>query len=162
MPIINKKDNRTREGSNPGLEVREIVDIWQGSQSLKIGEVTIATNTRIPRHIHTNTEEAMMVLEGKLDVVVGGQRMTVEAGDTILAPAGTTHGFVNRYGGPARILFVFPTHEPDRVLATVDGATSGFLSEAGLTGYVSPNDRPLENRVDRRELYGREEQGSGS
>ena len=33
MPIINKKDNRTREGSNPGLEVREIVDIWQGSQS---------------------------------------------------------------------------------------------------------------------------------
>ena len=162
MPIINKNDNRTREGSSPGLEVREIVDIWQGSESLKIGEVTIAPNTRIPRHIHTNTEEAMLVLEGQLDVVLGGQRITVGSGDTILAPAGTTHGFVNRYGESARILFVFPTHEPDRVLTSIDGATSGFLSESGLTGYTSPNDRPLESRTDRKELYGREEQGGGS
>jgi quercetin dioxygenase-like cupin family protein len=146
MPIINKEDNNTREGSSPGLEVRDIVDAGHGSHALKIGEVTIAPNTRLARHIHTNTEEAMVVLEGTLDVVLGRQRMTIGPGHTVLAPAGTTHGFVNRYAEPARILFIFPTHEPDRVVSSVEGTTSGFLSEAGLSGYSSPHDRPLEHR----------------
>jgi len=146
MPIIKKQDNNTRQGSSPGLEVRDIVDAEQGTHALKIGEVTIAPNTRLPRHIHTNTEEAMVVLEGTLDAVVGRERMTIGPGHTVLAPAGTTHGFVNRSNEPARILFIFPTHEPDRVLASVAGATSGFLSEAGLSGYNSPRDRPLEHQ----------------
>jgi quercetin dioxygenase-like cupin family protein len=146
MPIFKKQDTNTRRGSNPGLEVRDILDAEHGTHSLKIGEVTIAPNTRLPRHIHTNTEEAMVVLEGTLDAVVGRERMTIGPGHTVLAPAGTTHGFVNRYDQPARILFIFPTHEPDRVLSSLDGATSGFLSESGLSGYSSPHDRPLENR----------------
>ena len=146
MPIIKKQDNNTRQGSSPGLEVRDIVDAEQGTHALKIGEVTIAPNTRLPRHIHTNTEEAMIVLEGTLDALVGRERMTIGPGHTVLAPAGTTHGFVNRSGEPARIMFIFPTHEPDRVLSSVDGATSGFLSESGLSGYSSPQDRPLEHR----------------
>ena len=146
MPIIKKQDNKTREGSSPGLEVRDIVDAEQGTHALKIGEVTIAPNTRLPRHIHTNTEEAMVVLEGTLDVVLGRERMTIGPGHTVLAPAGTTHGFVNRSDEPARILFIFPTHGPDRVLVTVDGTTSGFLSESGLSGYSTPQDRPLEHR----------------
>jgi len=146
MPIFKKQDNHTRRGSSPGLEVRDILDAEHGTDALKIGEVTIAPNTRLPRHIHTNTEEAMVVLEGTLDAVVGRERMTIGPGDTVLAPAGTTHGFVNRYDQPARILFIFPIHEPDRVLSSLDGATSGFLSEAGLSGYSSPHDRPLENR----------------
>lgn len=144
MPIIKKQDMQQREGNAPGLEVRDIVDEAQGTTSLKIGELTIPPNTRVPRHIHTNTEEAMVVLEGTLDVVVGRQRMTIGPGHTVLAPAGTVHGFVNRYDEPARLLFIFPTHQPDRVLASVSGATSGFLSEAGLSGYSSPHDRPLE------------------
>ncbi len=146
MPIFKKQVNKTRPGSSPGLEVRDIVDAEQGTHALKIGEVTIAPNTRLPRHIHTNTEEAMFVLEGTLDALVGRERMTIGPGHTVLAPAGTTHGFVNRSNEPARILFIFPTHDPDRVLSSVDGATSGFLSEAGLSGYSTPHDRPLENR----------------
>ena len=146
MPIIKKEDNNTRHGSSPGLEVRDIVGAEQGTHALKIGEVTIAPNTRLPRHIHTNTEEAMVVLEGTLDVVVGRERMTIGPGHTVLAPAGTTHGFVNRSDEPARILFIFPTHEPDQVQTRVEGTTSGFLSEAGLSGYNSPKDRPLEHR----------------
>lgn len=146
MPIFKKEDSHNRQGSAPGLEVRDIVDAMHGSEALKIGEVIIAPNTRLPRHIHTNTEEAMVVLEGTLDAVVGRERVTIGPGHTVLAPAGTTHGFVNRSDQPARILFVFPTHDPDRVQATVDGATSGFLSEAGLSGFSSPHDRPLEHQ----------------
>ena len=49
----------------------------------------------------------MILLEGSLDVVLGQERKTIGPGDTVLAPAGTVHGFLNRYGGPARLLFVF-------------------------------------------------------
>jgi quercetin dioxygenase-like cupin family protein len=147
MPIIKKQDNNTREGSSPGLEIHEIADAAQGTEALKVGEVTIAPNTRLPRHLHTNTEEVMVVLEGSLDALVGRERMTIGPGHTVLAPAGTTHGFVNRSDEPARILFIFPTHEPDSVQSTVDGATSGFTSEAGLSGYNSPHDRPLEHQT---------------
>ena len=89
MPIIKKQDNNTREGSIPGLEVRDIVGAEQGTHALKIGEVTIAPNTRLPRHIHTNTEETMVVLEGTLDAVVGREKKTIGPGDTVLAPAST-------------------------------------------------------------------------
>jgi len=64
----------------------------------------------------------------------------------VLAPAGTAHGFLNRYDEPARVLFVFPTHQVERVPVSVAGATSGFLSEKGLSGYESPEDRPLGER----------------
>lgn len=144
MPIIKKQGLTTREGSSPGLEVCILVDAGHGSHSLRIGELTIAPNSRVPRHIHPNTEEAMIILEGTLDVVLGDQRMTLGPGHTVLAPAGTTHGFVNRYEEPARMLFVFPTHQVERVLTSPPGATSGFLSEAGLTGHASPHDRPLD------------------
>ena len=146
MPIIKHEDASIREGSSPGLEVRDLVDADHGSVSLKVGVVTVAPNSRIPRHIHTNTEEAMVVLEGKLNVVLGRQRETVEPGQTILVPSGTTHGFTNPYSEPAKILFVFPTHHVEGVFSSVDGATSGFLSETGLTGYSSPKNRPLDRR----------------
>ena len=146
MPIIKRGDWTKREdATSPGLESFGIVDADHGSASLRLGEVTIASMSRVPRHTHTNTEEAMVLLEGELEALVGSQRMTIGPGDVVLAPAGSVHGFVNRSETPARLLFVFPIHEPDRVLARPpDAPPSGFPSEQGLTGYSSPHDRPLE------------------
>jgi len=146
MPIIKTQNLTKREGSSPGLEVYDLVDAAQGSHVLTIGELTIAPNARVPRHIHPNTEEAMIILEGTLEVVLGDQRMTVGPGHTVLAPAGTVHGFLNRSPEPARMLFVFPIHQVERVLSSMPGATAGFPSEQGLTGYESPQDRPLDRR----------------
>ena len=146
MPIIKRSDWTKRENpDSPGLESFGIVDADHGSASLRLGEVTIASMSRVPRHTHTNTEEAMVLLEGELEALVGSQRMTIGPGDVVLAPAGSVHGFVNRSETPARLLFVFPIHEPDRVLARpTDAPPSGFPSEQGLSGYSSPHDRPLE------------------
>ena len=145
MPIIRRSDLNKGEQSSPGLESITMVDAAHGSDSLRVGEVTIAAMSRVPRHTHTNTEEAMVLLEGSLDALVGRQRITIEPGDLVLAPAGTVHGFVNRADTPARLLFVFPRHDPDRVLSTpTDALPSGFPSEQGLSGFSSPHDRPLE------------------
>ena len=146
MPIIRRSDRSKREeATSPGLESFSMVDAAHGSESLRVGELTIASMSRVPRHTHTNTEEAMVLLEGSLEAMVGSQRMTIEPGDLVLAPAGSVHGFVNRSDSPARLLFVFPIHEPDRVLSTPANALpSGFPSEQGLSGFSSPHDRPLE------------------
>ena len=146
MPIIRNSDrSSSEENTSPGLESIGIVDAARGSDHLRVGEVTIASKSRVPRHIHTNTEEAMVLLEGELQALVGSQRETIAAGDVVLAPAGTVHGFINLSDSPARLLYVFPIHEPDRVLTTPPNAPpSGFPSEQGLSGFRSPHDRPLE------------------
>lgn len=146
MPIIRSSDrNRGDDGTSPGLESFSIVDAAKGSDHLRVGEVTVAPKSRVPRHTHTNTEEAMVLLEGELQALVGSQRVNIEPGDVVLAPAGTVHGFVNLSDAPARLLYVFPIHEPDRVFTTPPNAPpSGFPSEQGLSGFRSPHDRPLE------------------
>jgi quercetin dioxygenase-like cupin family protein len=144
VPIINKQDLAKSAGAAPGLETCVLVGVEQGSQSLHIEEMTVAPQARVPRRIHPHTEVAIIVLEGTLDTLLGRQRMTIGPGHAMLAPAGTAYGFLNRYDVPARVLFVFPAHQVEHVLVSVPGATSGFLSEKGLSGYVSPQDRPLE------------------
>ena len=146
MPIIRTSDRNRNEAISEGLESYAIVDAAHGSDALRVGELTIAPMTRVPRHAHTNSEEAMVLLEGTLEAQVGSQRMTIEAGDLVLAPAGSVHGFLNRSDSPARLLYVFPRHDPDRVWSTPpDAPPSGFPSEQGLSGFRSPHDRPLEN-----------------
>ena len=148
MPIIRKNDWTQREDAeSPGLELFDIVDAAGGSHNLKVGEVNVPPMTRVPRHIHTNSEEVIIVLEGEVEALVGSQRMAIEPGHAVLAPAGVVHGFVNLSESPARLLYVFPIHEPDRVLTTPSNALpSGFPSEQGLSGFTSPHDRPLGDR----------------
>ena len=143
MPVIDKESLPKREGIAPGLETRVLVGADQGSQSLHIEEVTVAPDARIPRSINPHGEVAIIVLEGSLDAILGRERMTIGPGHTVLIPAGAAHGFLNRSGEPARLLCVFPTHQFEQVPVSVPGATSGFPSEKGLSGYKSPHDRPL-------------------
>ena len=135
MPIINKQDLRKRAGAAPGLETCVLVSAGQGSQSLNIEEVTVAPNARIPRYINPHTEVAIIVQEGRLDALLGRERLTIGPGHAVLAPAGIAHGFLNRYEEPARVLFVFPMHQVEQMAVGVPGAPSGFPSEKGLSGY---------------------------
>ena len=144
MPIINHQELTKKEGDSPGLEGFMLADEERGSESLRIGDLTIAPNARVPRHIHPNTEEAMIVLEGTLDVILGSERATVGAGHTILAPAGVNHGIINRYDKPARMLCVFPTHQVERVVRSAPREKFGFTYPAGLTAHTSSHDRPLD------------------
>ena len=143
MPIIKKQELSNRAGAAGGAERCILVGADQGSQSLHIEEVRVASNARIPRRINPHTEVAIIVQQGKLDAILGRERVPIGQGDTVLAPAGSAHGFLNRYEDPARLLFVYPTHQVEQVEVSIPGATSGFPSEKGLSGYRSPEDRPL-------------------
>jgi quercetin dioxygenase-like cupin family protein len=46
-----------------------------------------------PLHIHTDTDEIIMVTAGALDFRLGDTRQVVEQGHTVSIPAGTPHAF---------------------------------------------------------------------
>ena len=146
MPVISRQDLPKREGDPPGLQSCVLIGAAQASGSLHIEEVTIAPEARRPRSINPQSEMAVIVEQGRVDAILGRNRMTIDAGHVVLVPAGTAHGFLNRYAEPARLLLIFPTHQVEPVPVSVGGATLGFPSEKGLSGYQSPQDRPLQDR----------------
>ena len=93
MPIIRKQESSRRPGAAERAESSILVGVDQGSQSLHIEEVSVAPNARIPRRINPHTEVAVIVQEGKLDAILGRERVLIGPGDTVLAPAGARTAF---------------------------------------------------------------------
>lgn len=114
MPILNKSDIQKGDLA-PGVERWAIVDGDQGAESLSVGDVLLAPGGTVPTHFHP-TEEAMVILEGELEAILGEETITVTEGQTVLAPAGVKHGFTNRSDAPARVLAIFPTARVERTL----------------------------------------------
>jgi len=86
VPIIKKQDLSKKAGAAPGLETCVLVGAGQGSQSLHVEEVTVAPNARIPRCINPHTEVASSS-KGRLDALLGRERLTIGLGHAVLAPA---------------------------------------------------------------------------
>ena len=114
MPILNRNDVNKREPA-PGVEMLDLVNGDLGAQSLSVGELTVAEGMNVPTHIHP-TEEAMVILEGDLHAVLGEEVISVTSGQTVLAPAGVKHGFMNRSGSSARVMAIFPTSNVERTI----------------------------------------------
>ena len=115
MPIINRADAPSEEGY-PGVERAVLVDANQGAQSLWIGHLEVPPGLRVTTHIHPDTEEAMVIVEGRREAILGDEVVELGPGDTVLAPAGVKHGFVNRSGSTATLLAIFPKTQFERVL----------------------------------------------
>lgn len=114
MTVLDRDDNEVGELA-PGVARIEIVNGKLGAESLTISEVTISPGARAPTHTHP-TEEAMVILDGELDAVLGDEIIPVTQGKTVLAPAGVKHGFINRSDSAARLYGVFPTSNVERTL----------------------------------------------
>ena len=117
MPIINSSKAHTEEGY-PGVSRAVLVDSSQGAQSLYVAQLTINPGARVTTHIHPDSEEAMTIIEGELEAILGDEVVVLGPGDTVLAPAGVKHGFVNRTDASAALLAAFPQTHFERV--TVD------------------------------------------
>jgi quercetin dioxygenase-like cupin family protein len=82
-----------------------------------------------PLHHHFELEELIAVVEGLADFTVDGEERRVAAGETILLPAGSRHGFRNAAETTLRTLAIFPAaaprveyeHEPG-VVYTISGS----------------------------------------
>jgi mannose-6-phosphate isomerase-like protein (cupin superfamily) len=83
-----------------------------------------------PIHMHLDEDEAWYVLEGTLDVLLGGRRVHAAAGTAVVAPKGTPHTYANPGPGPVRYLLVMQPrtwaliqalHGADRSATDLDG-----------------------------------------
>ena len=60
-----------------------------------------------PPHRHRRSAELFYVLDGALDVLLEDRIVTLERGDLLVVPAGTTHAFAPPADRDADVLFVF-------------------------------------------------------
>ena len=55
-------------------------------------------------HAHAGSDKVYAVLEGKVHARVSGEEQELQAGQAVLAPAGSEHGIENRSGARAAVL----------------------------------------------------------
>lgn len=60
-----------------------------------------------PAHRHPNSHEFIYVSEGRVEVRLDGQTALLDAGDSVLCPAGTVHGIKNRGSRDARLVLSY-------------------------------------------------------
>jgi mannose-6-phosphate isomerase-like protein (cupin superfamily) len=81
-----------------------------------------------PPHIHHRSDEAFIVLDGELEVLVDAERRILTAGESVLVPAGTIHTFATRGPVGSRIIVVM-TPEIDELIAALHNPEPGVAKD---------------------------------
>lgn len=76
------------------------------------GLARIKAGRRNPLHYHPNCEEVLYVVSGRCAHSYDGQWVRLEAGATIVVPAGVKHNLVNP--GPDDVVCIISFSSPDR------------------------------------------------
>ena len=66
---------------------------------------TFPIETFVPPHTHTTQDEYIFVLDGRIDLLMGGDRLAAGTGDLVRMPRGIPHAFFNNSGEPVTALF---------------------------------------------------------
>lgn len=93
MQIIDPRDTPPEQW-RPGVETRMRVSAVNGTAQLCIFEQWIAPGNGAPTHSHP-VEEVLTVLEGEAEMWMDDARTIVSAGQSLIVPAGRSHGFRN-------------------------------------------------------------------
>jgi quercetin dioxygenase-like cupin family protein len=120
-----------RQFNTPAQEITFKVTGADGSSS-SLFEVVVPPGFDVGAHLHQHSEELFYVLEGELEIFafepehytadgwgawtspLGNRPVRAAAGSVAFVPPGCPHGFANRAGEPARMLFAVspsPRHE---------------------------------------------------
>lgn len=96
-----------------------IVTIRLDLPQLSIHEIEFDTSFEVAPHSHDHVD-AMLVLDGEIELLGDAEPRRLGAGTIVAAPAGVRHGFRNPGPGRARILAL---HAPDGGFAAMVRAT---------------------------------------
>jgi quercetin dioxygenase-like cupin family protein len=94
-----------------------------------LGRVTYEPGTTVARHSHEHTEQVMLVVDGSLEMTIGGETRTMGAGDVCVVNRGVEHE-LRSPGGCTFIEALAPVpldHIPDRARDLVLGDLEGSL-----------------------------------
>ena len=96
----------------PGVLTRLHAAGSTGAESLCVVEQLCDPGAGAPPHRHDGVEEVILVLEGRARIHVSGEETELGAGDSVVFPASSRHGFTNVGTGSLRILAVFAAATP--------------------------------------------------
>lgn len=113
-------DRETAVGRRPKVTARgegEALRVLGDAQRVKLtgadtgGRFTLIENenppgTTLPLHRHRREDEIFYVVEGRVEFTIDGERVTGEAGATVLLPRGVPHTWEVVGDGPARMLIM--------------------------------------------------------
>jgi mannose-6-phosphate isomerase-like protein (cupin superfamily) len=89
-------------------------------------------------HLHTREDESVHLLEGRLEVTIGEETFTMQAGQTYFAPRNIPHRLRNTGNVPARALLINTPGTFDKFVqmagtpAGQDESTPGFPDPEGM------------------------------
>ena len=83
-----------RESWRQGVETRMLVSAANGASQLCVFEQWVAPGAGAPTHRHP-VEEVLSVCEGEAEMWIDDARIIVPAGQSLIVPAGHSHGFRN-------------------------------------------------------------------
>jgi quercetin dioxygenase-like cupin family protein len=90
-----------------GLEKGVLVDESDGAPHFAMRRFTLAPGSEVPEHTNA-VEHEQYVLEGEYVVGIGDEEYEVEAGDSLLIPAGTVHWYRNEGDEQGAFICVVP------------------------------------------------------
>lgn len=104
----------------PKLVLRDEVDPvrWNGEEGrfllrqedtgglFSFMELTTAPGSGPPVHIHDAEDEAFLVLEGRYEIGLDGERHLAEPGTLVYSPRGVAHEFRNIASTPSKMLLI--------------------------------------------------------
>jgi quercetin dioxygenase-like cupin family protein len=103
-PYVCQADGHQRLDWIGQMELAVILDSSATAGQLTLVEGKAGKGDASPVHVHTNDDEAFLLLEGSMTVWVGDQRVTLERGGVGFLPKGIPHAF--RFDSPSRALII--------------------------------------------------------
>jgi mannose-6-phosphate isomerase-like protein (cupin superfamily) len=143
-----------------------------GADRITLNHALHGSGHEFPQHIHDQSIDIILVLEGTVQLRQGEIYTPLEAGEAALIPAGEVHGTVNRSAGTARLIsFQIPPdlalyrgernkaeeetprpqpgNESGVVILDLGKGSPWFLSEAQVRTAFSPEKGCPQARLDR-------------
>tara|TARA_B100000749_G_scaffold275474_1_gene261166 strand:+ start:719 stop:1072 length:354 start_codon:yes stop_codon:yes gene_type:complete len=114
MPFF-KKGSIDRKEMFPGFYLTSFANETLGAVSLFANIVEVKPNSGIELHVHPEHEEAILVLEGTIEFVLGPETIIGEEGDVLIVPASIVHAMHNKKSNDCKLVTVFPTTNPQRI-----------------------------------------------
>ena len=111
MPVIDHRSPKAAEPMDDKTARIPVVTKEDGAASLTIRELVMQDGSALRLHTHP-TDEAIILLKGRVEMIVGDESHTGSPGDTLLAPPEILHRLVNSSGSEARMYTIFPTDNP--------------------------------------------------
>jgi quercetin dioxygenase-like cupin family protein len=106
----------------PGVRLHAV-----GGEQVLLCRVSYDPGRRVQRHVHEQTEQVMVVLEGEVELTVEGETQMLRAGDTAVVNRGLEHELYSESGATFfEALSPVPLdHVPDRARDLVLGPDGG-------------------------------------